>query len=94
MLLGRQEKTDCASAYEILDRAAPEGVSMLFPTFGSLLERWSDENTHSNCNSGFCFSQYSSTPKQLVIFTGKAIELQPGFKDQVFDVEQKLLVID
>jgi hypothetical protein len=32
--------------------------------------------------------QYSSTPKQRAIFTGKAIELLPSPKDQVFDVEK------
>ena len=32
----------------------------------------------------------SSTPKQLAIFTGKAIELLPGPKDQVFDVEKSV----
>ncbi|UCF00635.1 MAG: hypothetical protein JSV14_09435 [Deltaproteobacteria bacterium] len=31
--------------------------------------------------------QYSSTPKELAIFTGKAIQLCPGPEDQVFDVE-------
>jgi len=31
--------------------------------------------------------QYSSTPKQLAIFPGKAIELRPGPEDRVFDVE-------
>jgi hypothetical protein len=31
--------------------------------------------------------QYSSTPKQVATFTGKAIELLPGPKDQVFGVE-------
>ena len=31
--------------------------------------------------------QYSSTPKPLETLTGKAIELWPGPKDQVFDVE-------
>ena len=35
----------------------------------------------------FLFRQDSSTPKPLDMFTGKAIELWPGPKEQVFDVE-------
>jgi hypothetical protein len=31
--------------------------------------------------------QYSNTPKQLTIFTGNAIELLSGLKDQVLHVE-------
>jgi len=31
--------------------------------------------------------QYSSTPKQLAIFTNKSIELLLGPKDQAFDVD-------
>jgi hypothetical protein len=33
-------------------------------------------------------SRCSSTPEQFAIFTGNAIELSSGPKDQVFDVEE------
>jgi hypothetical protein len=41
MLLGRQEKTDCACAYEILAKAPPlRRFQCYFPPFGSLLQWW------------------------------------------------------
>ncbi len=39
------------------------------------------------CDLEFLILQCPSTPKPLEMFTGKAIELGPGPKDEVLDVE-------